>query len=297
MLKRIPKPIALSLVGAPSEISQIQKTTNFPIFSSPEGSLRALAILRNHHSSACELRAQTPILKEDIDIDRIARALDAAGEGGQLGIEALDVLQACGIPTVPVKLAATADEAASAASAMGYPVAMKIASKDILHKTDAGGVRLNIGGDEECREAFEEMIMSARQKVPGAAVSGVHVQKMAASGRELIIGATLNESFGHVVTFGVGGVAVEALGDISLRVAPIGPLDVSALLDEIKASRMLGAFRGMPPADRDALKDVLYRVSTLVTKFPQIKELDINPVIAYEEGKGCAAVDARIILR
>ncbi len=297
MLKRIPKPIALSLVGSPSDISQIQKTTDFPIFSSPEGSLRALSILRNHHSSAGELRAQIPIIKEDIDKESIERALDAAGEGGQLGVEALDVLQACGIPTVPVKLAATAEEAVVAASEMGYPVAMKIASKDILHKTDSGGVKLNISSDKECRAAFEEMMKSAAEKVPGAALSGVHVQKMAAQGREMIVGATLNESFGHVVTFGVGGVAVEALGDISIRVAPIGPLDASALLDEIKASRMLGAFRGMPPADRDALKDVLYRVSTLVTKFPRIKELDINPLIAYEEGKGCAAVDARIILR
>jgi acetate---CoA ligase (ADP-forming) len=297
MLKKIPKPAVLSLVGDPGEIAQLQKSTKYPIFSSPEESIRALTILRDYHTNAIALRTQTPVFA-DINEQKIAKILGEAKSAGrrELGMEALEILDACGIPITPTKLAAGAAEAASAALEMGFPVALKIASPDILHKTEVKGIKLNINSEAECSAAFDELTAGVKEKMPDARILGCHVQKMVGGGRELLVGAKENESFGHVVMFGLGGVLVEALDDVSIRVAPIGPIDADRLLTEIRASRVLGAFRGMLPADSKAIKDVLIRVSTLVTKFPEIKELDINPLIAFELGHGCAALDARIII-
>lgn len=297
MLKAIPKPAILSLVGDPSEIVQIQKTTRYPIFSSPEESVRALAILRDYHCESKMLRTQSPVFAE-IDEKKVRKILDGAKAAGrsELGMEALEVLEACGIPVAPMKLAADARTAAAAAHKLGFPVALKIASPDILHKTEVKGIKLNISSEEECAAAFESLAVGVKEKMPDAKILGCHVQKMVSGGREFLIGAKENESFGHVVMFGLGGVLVEVLEDVAIRVAPLGPIDAERLLTEIRASRVLGAFRGMLPADCKAIKDVLFRVSTLVTKFPEIKELDINPIAVFELGHGCTAVDARIVL-
>jgi acetyltransferase len=296
MLKMIPKPVVLSLVGKPSDIAELQRSTEFPIFTTPEESVRALKLLYDHSRQAIQLRTQKPMLRE-IDEKKIKKILDTAAAAGrtELGMESLEILDACGIPTAKTKLAATAKEAAAFANELGFPVALKIASPDILHKTEVKGIILNISTEVECAEAFAKLVGSAKINSPEAVILGCHVQKMAVPGREIVIGAKENEAFGHVVLFGLGGVLVEAMEDVALRVAPIGPLDADAMFGEIKAKKALGAFRGMKPADLGAIKDVLFRVSTLVTKFPQIKELDINPVIAYEEGDGCLTVDARII--
>lgn len=298
MQQMIPKPVVLSFVGNPADISEIQRETKFPIFSSPEESLRALKLLYDHSQNAIRLRTQQPVIKE-IDETKIKKILDDAAAAGhtEIGSESLEILDACGIPTAKAKLAAAAKEAASAASELGYPVALKIASPDILHKTEAKGVILNINSETECAEAFDTLVAEAKKHNPNARILGCHVQKMAAPGREIVVGAKENEAFGHVVVFGLGGILVEALEDVALRVAPLGPIDVDMMIDEIKAKKVLGAFRGMKPVDKEAIKEILLRVSTLVTKFPQIKELDINPVMAYEENDGCLAVDARIILK
>ena len=297
MLKMIPKPVVLSMVGNPADIAQLQKTTKYPIFTTPEESIKALKILYDFSTSAVSLRTQEPVIK-DIDEAKIAKILDAAAAEGrkELGMESLDILAAAGIPTAPTRLAATAADACAAAAELGFPVALKIASPDILHKTEVKGIILNIANEKECTDAFVKLTESVKKTSPGSKILGVHVQKMAAKGREIVIGAKENESFGHVVLFGLGGVFVEVLEDVALRVAPIGPLDADNMLSEIKAKKVLGAFRGMQPADAEAIKDILFRVSTLVTKFPIIKELDINPVVAYETGGGCLAVDARMIL-
>ncbi|MFA6449015.1 MAG: acetate--CoA ligase family protein [bacterium] len=297
MLKLIPKPVVLSLVGNPADIAEIQKTTKYPIFTTPEESLHALKLLYDYSTKATDLRAQQPVIKE-IDEKAIALILDAAAAEGrqELGMESLEILAAAGIPTAKTRLAATAAEAAEAASALGFPVAVKIASPDVLHKTEVKGIILNIYTVSECADAFTKLTEGVKKAMPESRVLGVYVQKMAVSGREIVIGAKENESFGHVVLFGLGGIFVEALEDVALRVAPIGPMDADIMITEIRAKKVLGAFRGMEPADTEALKDILFRISTLVTKFPMIKELDINPVIAYEAGKGCLAVDARIIL-
>ncbi len=297
MLKMIPKPVVLSMVGNPADIAQLQKTTKYPIFSTPEESIRALKILYDYSNSAIKLRTQQPVLK-DIDEKTIAGILDKAAAAGrkELGMESLEILAAAGIPTSPTKLAASPSDAAAAARELGFPVALKIASPDILHKTEVKGIILNINSEKDCEAAFAKLTEGVKKALPNSNILGVYVQKMAAHGREVVIGAKENDCFGHVVLFGLGGIMVEALEDVALRVAPIGPIDADVMISEIKAKKVLGAFRGMPPADKEAIKDILFRVSTLVTEFPKIKELDINPVMAYETGKGCLAVDARIIL-
>ncbi|HOX29323.1 MAG TPA: acetate--CoA ligase family protein, partial [bacterium] len=198
MLKIIPKPVILSLVGDPADISQIQKTTKYPIFSSPEESLRALALLRDHSLNAISLRTQQPVMK-DIDEKKISGILDAAAKEGrkELGMEALEIVSACGIRTAEWRLADSPAAAAAAARDLGFPVAMKIASPDILHKTEVKGVRVGINTAEECEAAFGEMVENARAKLPKSDIKGVYVQKMVKSERELLIGAKKNDSFGH----------------------------------------------------------------------------------------------------
>ncbi|HOO57040.1 MAG TPA: acetate--CoA ligase family protein [bacterium] len=297
MLKKIPKPVLISLVGDSIDVAQIQKNTNFPIFSSPEESVHALAKLRDFHANAIELRTQQPVIKE-IDEEKIRKILDRAKteNRNELGMESLEILQACGIPVSEYELATNEDQAVEIAERLGYPVALKISSPDILHKTEVKGIRLNVKTEAECRECYRELISSVTSAIPDARIEGEYVQKMASGGRELLIGAKHNEAFGPVVIFGIGGIMVEAIGDIAMRVAPIGPLDAEIMMGELKAGKFLGKFRGMKPIDSDSIKDILYRVSTLVVKFPEIKELDINPVIAFEKNSGSISVDSRIIL-
>lgn len=297
MRKATPKPVILSLVGDPLDIAQIQKQTKYPIFTSPEQSIRALARLRDFHRDAIALRTQKPALKE-IDGGRVRQIIDAARRDGraELGMESLELLDACGIPAAPFALAASAGDAARKAAEIGFPVAMKIASPDILHKTEVSGVRLGVKTEAECRAAFDELTASAAEAAPGSAISGVYVQGMVSGAREMLAGINYNEAFGHVVVFGLGGTLVEALEDVSMRITPLGPMDAEKMICEIRSKKILGEFRGMAPADVEAIQDALLRLSTLVGEFPEIRELDINPLAVFPAGGGCAAVDARIVL-
>ena len=218
---------------------------------------------------------------------------------GGLWLNAQDtcaLLHAYGIPAAASALARTSDEAAALASVVGFPVAAKIASAQVQHKTDIGGVRLNLSNAQDVRRAFSDIVASAKRSAPDAVIDGVVIQPMVAGGVETIVGIAHDPIFGPLVGFGVGGVDVELLGDVRFRIAPLTDHDADELLHEIRGYPLLQGYRGRPPADVDALRDILLRVSQLAEDLPEVVELDLNPVIALSPGKGCRVVDARIRL-
>ncbi len=206
------------------------------------------------------------------------------------------ILQAYGIPVTREILAANEEEAVKAAEDLGYPVAMKIMSPDILHKTDTGGVLLNITTPGAVRESFRRLTETALASKPGAQLEGILVQEMLTGGTEMIVGVGKDPVFGPTVLTGLGGIFVEALEDTALRVVPVSPLDAEEMLTELKGRKILAGLRGQPPADTEAVREIIQRVSRLAEDFPNIAELDINPLFVYPRGKGACAADALIVL-
>jgi acetyl-CoA synthetase (ADP-forming) len=217
----------------------------------------------------------------------------ARGRGWLLEPEAKELCRKYGLPVAEWKVATTANEARDAADSIGYPVVMKIVSQDVLHKSDVGGVLLNITDAAGAEDAFRK-IEGIRDRI-GCRLEGALVERMAPPGTETIIGAKLDPQFGPVVLFGLGGIFVEIFKDVSFRVAPIGKGDALDMMSELKAYPLLKGARGRAPADTEALADALLKVSGMMMQEPMIQELDLNPTIAYE--KGCRVVDARVILR
>jgi acyl-CoA synthetase (NDP forming) len=209
-------------------------------------------------------------------------------------VAAKKLLQEAGIPVVETRLARTKAEAVKTAKEMGFPVALKIISPDVIHKSDAGGVKLGLGNAGQAGRAYSEMTATIKQKIPGARIQGVSVQKMADPGVELIIGMNKDPQFGPVLMFGLGGILVEVLKDISFRLVPVSKRDASEMVREIKGYRLLEGYRGQEPVDIDCLEDIIVKVSDFIEKNPQIKELDINPLFA--SGKVLEAADARIVM-
>ena len=209
-------------------------------------------------------------------------------------IESKELLKAARIPVVETRLAASKKEAMEIAAKLGFPVVMKIVSPDVVHKSDAGGVRLSIMNAAQAGRAYSEILANIKKQYPRARITGVTVQKMARQGIEVIIGMTKDAQFGPVIMFGLGGILVEVLKDVSFRIVPMTKRDASEMIGEIKGYPILKGYRGQDPADIPFLEDLIVKVSEFVDKNPEIKELDLNPVFAYKDG--ALAVDARIIL-
>jgi len=221
---------------------------------------------------------------------------DAIQEGRMLltEIEAKQVVKSIGVPVVETRLATSRKQAGAIAAEIGFPVVLKIASPDIVHKTDAGGVKVGLKNKNEVAKAYSEIMRSAREKFPKAKIQGAAVQSQARPGIEIIVGVFKDAQFGPVIMFGLGGIFVEVLKDVSFRLVPIERRDAAEMIKEIKAYSLLKGYRGQEPADISALEDILMKVSGFVEKTPEIKEIDLNPVFAY---KDCAvAADARIVL-
>jgi acetyltransferase len=196
-----------------------------------------------------------------------------------------------------MKLTRTASEAARIAQDIGLPVALKIASPDISHKSDVGGVEVGLRTASAVRAAFKRVSENARCAKPSARIEGVTVQAMARPGREVIVGAVRDPQFGPLVMFGSGGVYVELLKDVSFRLAPVARSEAEAMIEETLAGKLLAGLRGQPPADKSAVADVIVAVSELVAADQHITELDINPLMVYDEGQGAVAVDVRMVRR
>jgi acyl-CoA synthetase (NDP forming) len=209
-------------------------------------------------------------------------------------VEAKALLQKAGIPVVETKLARTKKEATAISKQMGFPVVLKIVSPDISHKSDVGGVKVGLENVTRVNAAYSEIMASVQQKQPGAKIQGVAVQKMARPGVEVIIGMSQDSQFGPVLMFGLGGVLVEVLKDVSFRLVPVTAIDAAEMIKEIKGYPLLEGYRGQEPVDIPALEKLIVKISVLIEKNPQIKELDLNPVFAY--GDGAIAADARIVM-
>jgi len=208
--------------------------------------------------------------------------------------EASKLLEESGIPMAGGFLVKSPEEAIVSASKLGYPVVMKVMSPDILHKSDAGCVKVGIKDEDELRKAYEELMRNAKRYKNDAEIHGILVQKMAEKGLETILGVIKDQQFGHVVMFGLGGIFVEVLRDVSFRVTPLRRSDAKEMIDELRTSKILYGIRGRPPYDVDFLVEVILRLSEFVETHPEIVELDINPFVVYEKGKGGIGLDALI---
>jgi len=209
-------------------------------------------------------------------------------------IESKEFLKDAGIPVVEAKLARTKKEAISLSKGTGFPVVLKVMSPDVVHKSDSGGVKLGLSNMAQVGKAYGEIRKAVKQHYPKARIAGISVQKMARPGVEVIIGMTKDAQFGPVLMFGLGGILVEVLKDVSFRIVPLTKRDAREMIKEIKGYPLLEGYRGQEPADITFLEDLLVKVSDFVDKNPEIKELDLNPLFAYKDG--AVAVDARVIL-
>jgi len=282
--------------GLPQGRAELHKA-GIPAYVFPESAARGLAALRRQREWIARPALAPPAVS--VDQPRAARALagtSAAGvAGGKLGeLEALELLAAYGIPVVATRVVAGPDEAARAATELGFPVALKILSPQIVHKTDVGGVRLSLTTPVEVATAAAEMRDAVSRAAPDAVVTGLLVQQMIAGGRETIVGMSRDPAFGPLLMFGLGGIYVEALRDVVFRVAPIHALDAHDMIRSIRGLPLLEGIRGAPPVDFAALTDVLLRLSQLAIDYPDIKELDVNPLLAFPDG--VKAVDARVLI-
>jgi acetyl-CoA synthetase (ADP-forming) len=227
-------------------------------------------------------------------VSSIFEEVRKAGRKHLLEMEAKSVCLEYAIPVTRFRLAKSEAEAVRFAEEIGYPVVLKIVSPDILHKSDVGGVMLNLNNAKDVRRAYKQIIENVKKHRKDAEILGVLVQEMAPPSTEVIVGAIKDPQFGHALMFGLGGVFVEVLKDVTFRIAPITEEEAREMISEVKAYPLLKGYRGMPPADIEAVVHILLNTSRLVSEHPEIKELDLNPIMVYE--KGAKTVDARIIL-
>ena len=282
-------------IGKGEKILRAHGLANYPV---PERAVNALAAMVRQKQ--WQERPMPQIEHFDVDRDAVAQVFQQVKADGRLAIgdaEARAVQAAYGIPFPKSFLAKTAEEAAKAAEEIGFPVVMKITSPDILHKTDIGGVKLNLQGADEVRDTFDLMMYRAQRYQPTAEIWGCLVQQQVKGGKEILLGMNRDPQFGPLLVFGLGGIYVEVLKDVTFRVAPIDRRQAREMLSEIRGFPLLRGVRGEPPSDMDAIVDVLLRLSQLVTDFPEIVEIDINPLMVFEQGKGALGIDMRLILK
>ncbi len=297
--QRHDKPVALYVSTEDQEVSHLKKNLDFPVFTQVVETIRALELNRCYHAQKERLEAQEPPVSLGADT-RVAKELvgRALLEKRDLLLhEALELLALWGIPVVKGVVAASKEELLQAAEKMGYPVVLKVVSQQISHKSDIGGVVLDLRDGQSLSQAVEEMEKRLKRDFPKAQITGYMVQPMIAGGKELILGGTQDQQFGPVVLAGIGGIFVEVLGDVSLRVAPISRLDAQEMLQELKGYPVLKGVRGERASDLDALLEMLCRLSGLMCQIPEIQELDMNPVRVFPLGQGALVLDARVILR
>jgi acetate---CoA ligase (ADP-forming) len=293
------KPILASFMGGSDVMPGRQElvAANLPDYPSPE---RAVAALRAMVDYTRWLdRPPRVITRFGVNRRRVQRIIrrHLKTEQHQVGEAAAKaILRAYEFNVPPGQIAADADEAVEVAEKIGFPVAMKIASPDIIHKSDIGGVKLDLGSADAVRDAFDLMMMRIRQREPHARIEGVYVEAMVGRGREIILGMTRDPQFGPMLMFGLGGIFVEVMKDVTFHIAPITNEEALQMLRSTKSFALLKGVRGEPSVDLDQIAMALQRISQLVTDFPQIEEMDINPFIAGPVGTESIAADARITL-
>jgi acetyltransferase len=297
--REIAKPVVCCLLGVfdVSRGIKILETSGIPNFRFPESAARVISEMAKFTLWLNRPQTQSKAFRVDrAKVSRIFAAVRAEGRGFLLEPEAYEVLRAYRFPVIKARLVNSEGEAAAAARELGFPVVLKIASPDIVHKFDFGGVRLDLKDGSEVTSTYREILENVRRHRPHARITGITVEEMARPGQEVILGMSRDDQFGPILMFGLGGIYVEALEDVSFRLAPIREYSAITMIRKTKASRILDGFRGGPVYDIEAITDCLKRLSQLVMDFEEIKELDINPLVVFEKGDGCRIVDARIIL-
>jgi acetate---CoA ligase (ADP-forming) len=296
--KSTEKPVITSFMGAKRVRAGIDllKAASIPNFSYPELAVKAFKRLADQ-------RAWTEVANEEAvtcwhNVDAAADTIASILKKGATQVgedEAMQILTYYGFQFPKRALARTSKKASQIASQIGFPVVMKISSPDILHKTDVGGVRVNVKTPNQAEDAFLEITSNARRIMPEAFIKGVMIFEMLKGGKEVILGVTNDRTFGHMIMFGLGGIYVEVLKDVAFRIVPVTRQNAVAMVNEIKTIGLLRGTRGEPPIDIDAIATSIVNLSCLVSDFPEIQELDVNPLMAME--KGAMALDARIIFK
>jgi len=271
---------------------------NIPNYMFPE---RAVGALKAMAESWEQGQRPAPEYQHfDVDQERVKQVFERVRSEGRLSLgdaESREIMEAYGLRIPRSILAKNVEEAVAAADSIGYPVVLKIASPDILHKSDIGGVRVNVRDADQVRDLFDLLVYRAQRYMPEAQIWGVLVQEMVSKGKETIIGANRDPQFGPLLMFGLGGIYVEVLKDVTFRIAPVSEQEAVEMVQEIRSYHLLRGVRGEKPSDLEAITDTILRVSQLVTDFPEIVEMDINPLMVFEAGRGAVAVDMRFVLK
>lgn len=295
------KPVLACFMGEAriEEGIKILTARGVPNYSFPERAASAFRAMSDYRGIR---ERPSPVYSQfDVDKEAVKRIIDQVKSEGRLSIgdaEGRLIMTAYGLQIPKSDVAATPDEAIALAAKIGYPVVLKIASPDILHKTDVGGVKVGLRNATEVRDAFELMVYRAQRYLPDAQIWGCQVQEMAPSGGiEVLVGMNRDPQFGPLVTFGLGGIYVEILKDVTFRIAPFSQNEAEEMLSEIRAHALLDGVRGQPPADKAAIVDTLLRIGQLVLDFPEIIELDINPLMVFPNNQGALAIDMRLVLK
>lgn len=298
----VDKPIIVSYVGGERSDNAMKwlVENGIPAYGAPDTAINAMAALRDYARmrELMEVDSKTHLA---VDREKALQIIAGAREDGRdslTEIEAKQVFAAYGLPITKNALAKNEDEAVKLAEEIGFPIVMKIVSPDILHKSDAGGVKVNLKNTEEIRSAFKTIMDNAKAYKADADIHGVVIQEMAPWGTEVILGSVNDPTFGPTMMFGLGGIFVEVLKDVTFRVAPVSQGQAMRMLGEIRGAPILAGVRGEAPRDREKLADTVTRYATMILDLAdEISESDANPVLVYEEGKGVKVVDARIILK
>jgi acetate---CoA ligase (ADP-forming) len=293
------KPIVACLFG----LTDLSREVTFleergvPAFTFPEEAVQGLGSMARYH--AWRTRPHTEVRTFAVDREAVRTILDGVRRSGSLVLseaEARALLEAYGISFPAVAEVPSLEAAARAASSIGYPVVLKVASPDLAHKTDVGGVALGLEDAEDLRVAWDRMQRSLATRAPTAHIAGFTVEQEVAGGKEVLIGVQRDPNFGPIIAFGLGGIYVEVLRDVTFRLAPLRTLAARHMVESVKAFPLLRGVRGEPPGDLDALQEAIERVSQLAVDLSEVAELDVNPLIVRRAGQGVVAVDARVVL-
>jgi acetyltransferase len=296
------KPVTVSYVGGEKSAAAMSwlVENGIPAYGAPDLAVNAMAALREYE--ILRATAKEPVFKSNEKARKVSMQIISAaradGRDSLTEIEAKQVFSAYGLPITSTELARSEDEAVALAKKIGFPVVMKIVSPEILHKSDAGGVKVNIKDEAACREAYNTILKNSKAYKADAHIHGIAVQEMAPWGTEIILGSVNDPTFGPTMMFGLGGIFVEVLKDVTFRVAPVDKVQAAEMFREIRAAAILEGVRGETARDRVAMADTVEKYSSMIVDLEdEISESDANPVLVYEEGKGVKVVDARIILK
>ncbi len=297
--KKYDKPVALYVSTEDTEVNYLKRNLNYPVFTQIVETVRALKINRAYNIEKERRRQLEEIPVFQVNKDLISALLKRAHQEKRdfLLPETAELLKVYGIPMVRGVPARTEEEVIQAAREVGFPVVMKVISKEISHKSDVGGVQLNLRSSEGVRGAYADMLARLQANFPEAQIEGMLVQPMITGGRELIVGGRQDDQFGPVVLVGWGGIFVEIFGEFSVRVAPISHKQAKEMIEELRGAKILQGFRGDKAADIKAAAEVILRVAQLLVDFPEIQEIDLNPLRVFAANEGCLALDGRVILR